>query len=306
MIDCEGLLIVEGGTTSVNNIRWMSLFGQFEVAGESVRFMPMLETDDSGESTLSAAQIASNLEFSQGEVSFDITFEDPHSVCTVVFNTGEESGQLHIGLNLGGAYGVAKLSDTWQSIKSVGVVGQLQPDKTYHFRVSIFGKETKIYVNDVMVLETQIEVTRSPLHLYAFGRGAITFSRFKCERPKIFVSLSEPVSALCGSLVNRVASEWLFDVNVVNLEYGSVDDVFDAARKSMAIITNVSPNYLQGFYHVGLFQGAGKPALVLCNKTERGLYEFHAGTTQMVYFDESPTAQRHINDALIRFLESLG
>lgn len=289
----------------MNDVRWMSLHGRFDIGGESIRFLPGATVEGVAQDDDWTGQIASNLEFAQGAISLDVRFGAIDSVCALVLNTKGEQGALHIGLNLGGAYGVARYGDDWDFIKSVGKASQLQPNQVYHMRVVVGVQDVQLFVNDVLVLSTSVEVSRSPVHLYAYGSESIVFANFEWERPSVYLALSDSMRAWCGAAIHQTLAELLFEPKDLDLNYSSPSDMIAAVKESIAVVTHVGADFPHGLYHVGLCQGLMQPAIVLCHKSDWATYNLQHPLTQVLHYEDTASGLTHVSRQIASHLQAI-
>lgn len=294
----------KGESVHLNAIHWVPLFGPVQVDDGSIKFV-LDATEASVRSEPETAEIASNFDFTQGDIQFNVAFSEKTSMCSVVLNTMQDTGQLHIGLNLGGAFGIATYNGSWDIIKTVGEISQLQPNRTYHVRVSIVGQQVRLFVDTVLVLECDVRIDRSPVHLYMFGRERIIFSDIEFTRRKVFVALSDVAREQIGMKIDGVIRQELLEPVSLDMTFHTVSDVVRTIAESSCVITTAASDYSLGFYQVGIAHGMGKPVIVLCHKAERGTYLFAYDHTQTVFYDDSLSGNSHLEASVRKLLSSL-
>lgn len=300
--------------------RWAPLSGNisYDKNKNELTFEPtkgFIGTDkETGKHLPPIANVRSNIEFEQGQISCEVIIEEPDARVQIAL-PGRDGKDVYAGLNvLGVAYGFALLGQAgdWEAGGGTGFKTVLPVNQPIELKLAVKGSSIELFVDGVSVATSDRAVKRGPIGVFFQSTKKIVVRNLYTEsiQPECFVVMqfSAPYDDLYSDVIRPVCLKFGFEVNRVDDIYtpGSImDDIIRSIQKSAVVIADISPDNPNVFYEIGFAHGINKPTILLCNKTERAKLPFDVSGQRTILYDNTIGGKKNVEEALERHLRSL-
>jgi hypothetical protein len=288
---------------------WVPLFGTIEVKGDDITYVAKTINVGPNAGQLQVGLVKSNINFENGEATFEVLLSDPRCACQLVLNHGL-SDELFVGLRHGG-YAIAKFKNgQWEFISSTGDL-ELPVDRPIAIRVGVRGSQINLFVDDVKVCSAVESVQPSQLALFLQGTANFTVNKFSAivQAPKVFVVMqfSEPYNALYNDVIRPTCEAFGFEVVRADDIYNSgliIEDITKSIREASVVIADITQDNPNVFYEVGYAHAIHKTTILLSDR-RRNKLPFDVSGFRTLFYDNTIGGKGAVEANLKKHLESL-
>ena len=226
-----------------NKHNWAVLYGNAQIEGSLITHIPkrkrgIEDVKRSGPDDKPFPPhtiLRSNLEFEQGQISFEAFLPDSESTCSLLLPAeglpSQSSGtandlskgssndvELSFGLNnLGAPFGFALVRNwNWEPVAGAGQGHQLPLRKWIKVGVRAAGSTIDMFVDDVRVVSTTRSLKRGQVALFMQSNGQIKVRNViaASEQPTCFVVMqfTEDFNVLYGDVIKLVCQDYGYTV----------------------------------------------------------------------------------------------
>lgn len=252
-----------------------------------------------------------------GRLKASVIYDQVRSVGRLAFGYNAETG-AYFSAGIGG-YGFAYVLDEflpgrgWRPVRQAGSEENLGTNTTYSVDVLLKGQSTRLFVNDVMVLEGSLPypITGDQVGLFAWGAATVRFEHVavEAEKPQAFVVMQfgEPYDSLYSQVIEPVAKSAGFQVHRADDVYKPgviLQDIVTGLRESDVIVAEITPPNPNVFYEIGYAHAQGKPTILLAERGGGDL-PFDIRSYRCIFYDDTIRGKGGVEATLKKHLESI-
>ncbi|MCB0460517.1 MAG: hypothetical protein KDC74_10960 [Flavobacteriaceae bacterium] len=256
------------------------------------------------------AEIRGEVYFSQGIVS--CKFKAAKENTGVLFSWDNRDGRTEhaAGLSLQ-VKSFSIFNNLTNRIVSNGSLSNFKPNEEISMRLEIFGSDAKLFINNILHCEHNINVSLSPLTIRITSEGKVTLYdiEVKSIRPKLFVVMqfTNEFNNLYNDVIIPIAEKTGFDVIRADEFFSStpiLTDIIKSIKESSAIIADITPDNPNVFYEIGYAHAINKPTILICDKI-RDKLPFDVSSFRTLFYENSIAGKSKIEKSLKKYLENI-
>ncbi len=296
----------------MKKINWIVIDGKADIKADLIRYIPEKVETEAGYRYVT---VHSNQEFENGTIEFSVKLNHGRGRCQVVLSSTMGVSDLNIGVNvLGSLYGIIRWDTQqrkWEFINAAGNPDTLNTSQELRIKITVFGSEIVLYVNEIEILRSTVNVRKSQLKLALQSEKEILVKNFKVTtiKPKAFIVMQfsdeynqlyeEVIKPVCESkgIVCERADEY-YTTNMI------IDDIIKSIKESSLIIADITPDNPNVFYEVGYSHAIDKPTILLCDK-KRSKLPFDLTSFRTLFYENSIAGKTQVEQRLRKYLDNL-
>lgn len=299
----------------MNQINWVPTIGNIDIQKDIISLTSLpsyLPAGPTGVPQPPYAFIRSNVEFEEGDISFEFCMENDGSACLVGFNIGQQV-ELYAGVNATGAqYGFSTVSNgQWDFKNSSGFGSQLQTLEWHKLKIHVKGSILDLFIDDVKIVSTSHIVSRSPIGMFLQGEGNVQVKNFEVNTTKrtcfVVMQFSDEYNMLYTDVIKPTCESYGYSVVRADDYYTSgliIDDITKSIKESALIIADITPDNPNVFYEVGFAHGIDKPTILLSDRKREKL-PFDLSGFRTLFYDNSIGGKSIIEERLCKHLDAI-
>jgi nucleoside 2-deoxyribosyltransferase len=295
-------------------MNWLAIFGKIEISDGNLNYIPSHIAEGPNQGQLSAAFARSDMEFENGEITFEVQLHDKQGRCQLVLNDAS-SDRVYVGVNVGKAtYAIAvqnKFNNNFEFLDQGGEGSDLPIDTWISVRVSVNGSRIELFVNNVLSSGNMYKTVRSPLCLFMYSEKEINVRNLKVssKKPKAFVVMqfSPEFNDLYRAVIEPQCTIHGFECVRADDIYNTgslLADITRSIQESTVIIADITPNNPNVFYEVGYAHAINKPTILLSDR-KRDKLPFDVSGFRTLFYDNSIAGKDVVQKSLAKHLENI-
>ena len=294
---------------------WIALAGNVEILDGCITFKQSVETQSSAQASTDTqprfGHVRSDAEFENGSVKFEAFL--PDSMSKVTIGLGNTQSAIHAGINnLYSLYGISVYNNQqWQILDGTGMAGNITTPNWFRVRVEVDGAKVILFINDVLVSATSIQVPKGPVSVFMQGDGEIKVRNVEIavKKPDCFVVMqfTDAFNALFTEVIRPTCEKYGYKVIRADDYHTSgliIEDIIRSIRESSIVIADITPDNPNVFYELGYAHGIGKPTILLSDK-KRDHLPFDLAGYRTIFYDNSIAGKSVVEERLMRHLSAL-
>jgi len=198
-----------------------------------------------------------------------------------------------------------------RSLASQGSLNQFKKNEEIRMRIEIFGSYGKVYVNDILMCESNINIPKSQLTFLITSTGKVNIYDIEIEshKPKAFVVMqfSEEYNLLYSEVIKPVTESAGYECVRGDEFYAStpiLNDIIKSIRDSKVIIAEITPNNPNVFYEIGYAHAINKPTILICD-SKREKLPFDISSFRTLFYENSIAGKTKVEESLEKYLENI-
>jgi hypothetical protein len=291
-------------------INWVPLLGHVEIIDDRIKYIATTISEGPSAGQPQAAVVKSNIQFQNGEISFQVTLSESKDACQVILNH-DSPPQIFVGVRSGG-FSIARLHDNKWDFRGISGTGDLPKGQPIAIRVQVRGSQILLFVNDVKVCSALLEsIQESQLALFLQGSSDFVVRGFVAtvRRPKAFIVMqfADQFNALYDDVIKPTCEKYGFEVVRADDIYKCgliIQDIALSIREASFVIADITPDNPNVFYEVGYAHGIGKTTILLSDR-RRDKLPFDVSGFRTLFYDNTIGGKKGVEEALIKHIESL-
>ncbi|CAN2041436.1 TIR domain-containing protein [Candidatus Magnetomoraceae bacterium gMMP-15] len=293
-------------------MNWLSIKGKVNISKDELKYIPSIPQDVEFAGKPTVAIVKSNVQFENGEISFDILLKDPFAQCHLILN-GDTDTQILAGLNTGEyLYGIRILENgQYKDVSTAGIGDSIKPNNWYSVKVSVKGSLIKLYVENILVAKADIRVVKSQLAFFFNAKSEVIIKNIgiipKKSKAFVVMQFTDEYDTLYKEVIKPTCEEYDFDCIRADDEYKSgliIEDIVRLIEESSVIIADITPNNPNVFYEVGYAHGLSKPTILLSDK-KREVLPFDISGFRTLFYDNTIGGKRLVEERLKKHLDNI-
>ena len=303
-MDLKNFVLLKGNNVTVENGR--------------IKFKPRVtrnKNQDTKAKTSKAIQtvlLRSDVTFQEGTIELKFKFTEPSSGILLVLNSQADESYVigHSGLKK-----QFVLMDDWSLATPEEAVNGLENFKVgdpVHMKISVSGSKLSLYVNNVFLFQSNLNVKSSPIELRLSSyKSIIEVYDFKVvhSKPILFVVMqfSKEYNDLYNDVIKPVVEDFGFSCIRADEFYTTspiLKDIIENIETSKAIIAEITPDNPNVFYEIGYSHAIKKPTILLCDHKREKL-PFDISSFRTLFYENSIGGKRKVEESLIKYLEQI-
>ena len=291
---------------------WIAILGNAKVADGTVTYIPSTITEGPSAGQHAAAVLRSNMEFKNGEVTYEAHLNEPGSICQVGLKS-EEGATVYAGLNVGTfAYGLALFRNSkWEILEGVGPGNPVPTGDWIPVKLQVLGSRIELFVNEVKVCSKLQNISKGPVELFLRGSQKIEVRNIKATagKPQAFVVMqfSDAFNALYTDVIKPTCEQ--FGLKAIRADdiYKSgliINDIARLIEEASVIIADVTTDNPNVFYEVGYAHGIKKATILLSDRTREKL-PFDVSGFRTLFYDNTIGGKGDVEVRLKAHLENI-
>jgi len=298
----------------VDNITWFPIIGRAEITRNLIKYIPEVYVNpvtQLEENTITI--LGSSTFFENGEISFVLNLKEINAKAELIFNDKTVFPSIHVGINTGGAFGIAKYKESkWEFPDMGGDSRNLAVNKDYVVKVTIDGSRINLYIDEVLVASANEIIKKSQLKVLMRSDQEIVVRDFKVHsvKPKVFVVMqfSDEFNQLYSEVIKPVTETFGYECIRADEFFTTgmiLEDIISSIKGASIIIADITPNNPNVFYEVGYAHAINKPTILLCGKT-RDKLPFDVSSFRTLFYENTIAGKSAVEVKLKKYLESIG
>jgi hypothetical protein len=280
-----------------------------------VHYTPTFEDikDDKGDGIRKEpipAEIRTDIKFSQGIIKYKFKAADKKAGVLITSDAKDGKHLFSTGLSFGSEK--FRIYDAKNDeISNNGGLSQFKANEEIEVRYEIFGSEAKLFVNNILYCELNLNVSPAPLSFRITSAGKVTLYDIEVEsvRPKLFIVMqfTEDFNNLYNDVIIPVSEQAGFEVVRADEFYSStpiLNDIIRSIKESSVIIADITPDNPNVFYEIGYAHAINKPTILICDKT-RDKLPFDVSSFRTLFYENSISGKTKIENSLRKYLENI-
>lgn len=317
--------------TSENQIKWVSILGEFDIKKEQIcykgKLVPITLQEQSIEETKdrpSPGLLLNNMTLADGIIYADVEFEkvtpdtacevavsyDPNALHLVTAGIGGEPWAMFSIREFGGPRTGA---NRWWDHRVIGDRAMMRPNTKYHIEARFKGSMVSLFIDGVNIgtVEVSSPMGRArQVGLFCKADHSIFVSNYSVEayKPKAFVVMQfgDQYDDVYNDVVKEVCKD--YDVNVLRADevMGSGLIISDIAREiyeSQLIIADITPTNPNVFFEVGYSMALGKQMIMLAKKDTP--LPFDIAGFRVLFYKDSIGGKKLLEEGLRKHIDSI-
>ncbi|GEO11557.1 hypothetical protein [Segetibacter aerophilus] len=260
---------------------------------------------------VTTCEVRSDVIFTNG--SLELTFKTNHI----------DSGILWILQTQDGSGATAGLSNTFKSFLFGDAISHFKPiieagglknyplNESLRMRLDVFGSYAKLFVNNILMVETTINSKQAPLQIRASTKGHLEIYDLKASpiKPKIFIVMqfSKEYNELYEDVIKPVVEEFGYEAVRADEFYTAapiLKDIIESIEQSIAIIAEITPDNPNVFYEIGYSHAIKKPTILLCDRNREKL-PFDISSFRTLFYENTIAGKRKVESSLKKYLQNI-
>ncbi|MDO9000203.1 MAG: hypothetical protein Q7W45_10595 [Bacteroidota bacterium] len=293
--------------------KWITLTGKAETKNGIITYIPTKIKDKQGKDIVQFATVASNIEFENGTIKFNLKLLDKTSRCQVVFNSA--NNQVHVGINTNQyLFGIIKFNgQQFDNLSVTGSPENLNIDEEIEVKIEVFGSGVYLYIDEVLVATAYTVIDMSPIELFFTGYEGnnIVVSNIKVEpvKPRAFIVMqfTNEYNELYEEVIRPVCENHGLDCYRADEFYTSTPilaDIISSIKECTIIIADITENNPNVFYELGYAHAVDKPTILLCER-KRDKLPFDISSYRTIFYDNTISGKTKVEKNLKKFLENM-
>jgi len=256
-----------------------------------------------------SAEVRTDIKFNQGKIKFKIKCAEKDAGVLLVH---EEKNAKKTTFSAGISYH----SKTFRlrhldNLINNGSLSNFKANEEIELCYEIFGSEAKLYVNNILYCELNINPITFPITFRITSKGKIQLYDIEVEKvsPKLFVVMqfTEDYNTLYKDVIIPISKQVGFEVIRADEFYSStpiLSDIIKSIKEASVIIADITPDNPNVFYEIGYAHAINKPTILICDKKREKL-PFDISSFRTLFYENSISGKSKIEANLRKFLETI-
>jgi hypothetical protein len=301
---------------SVPEVKWIPLVGSFAQERGSTAFRGEVRSSDSGKPTPAVGILLSDQVFGGGtvEANIEFTVSSGDEACALILYY-QPSSQAFVAAQLGGSDLVSLwdyVGGKWTNYGRAGTSDRIEPEKRYHFRVTVNGSQVIMSLDGVDVLASTLPMplARGQAGLFVRSTSTIRVSGFavKREKPTAFVVMqfTAPYNELFVDVIKPVCEQLGLDAIRADEKFGPgviIRDIEKQINEAKVIIADVTPTNANVYYEVGYAHALQKPTILIAENATK--LPFDVSPFRTLFYDNTIAGKARVEAGLRSHLEAI-
>ncbi|MFV8346919.1 hypothetical protein [Flavobacterium sp. ZB4P13] len=297
----KNLAILHGEKTTINN--------------GVIHYTPIFEESTDGKEKEKTrkpknADIRCDVNFNQGTIKYKFKCENKRTGVLIVFDSNDSKDTFSAGLSYySNSFRIHSTKD--KTIKAIGSLSSFKSNEEISIKYEIFGSEAKLFVNNILYCEQDINPISMPLTFRITSEGKVSLYDIEVEtvKPKLFVVMqfTNDFNNLYNDVIIPISEKAGFEVIRADEFYSStpiLNDIIRSIKEASVIIADITPDNPNVFYEIGYAHAIKKPTILICDKIREKL-PFDISSFRTLYYENSIYGKAKIEKSLAKYLENI-
>jgi hypothetical protein len=268
------------------------------------------EGDDGKTRKPKNSDIRCDVNFNQGTIRYKFKCDNKKTGVLIVFDSLDGKDAFSAGLSYSSdSFRIHSTKD--DVIQKIGNLSSFKSNEEISVKFEIFGSEAKLFVNNILYCEVNINPISMPLTFRITSQGKVSLYDIEVEtvKPKLFVVMqfTNDFNNLYNDVIIPVSEKAGFEVIRADEFYSStpiLNDIIRSIKEASVIIADITPDNPNVFYEIGYSHAIKKPTILICDKIREKL-PFDISSFRTLFYENSISGKSKIEKSLNKYLENI-
>lgn len=254
-------------------------------------------------------KIRTNQHFSNGSIKFKFKTNSAKAGILVVLNATSNNLAL-----IGHSYDFNEFVAIEVGSENGSKAGSLKNydlSNEHSLQITVQGSITNLYVDDVLITTSNIEIKDGPISFKLCSDGIIELYDFdisvQSKKAFIVMQFTKEYDELYAEVIKPVCKEFNIETVRADEYYSStpiITDIIESIKESSLIIADITPDNPNVFYEIGYAHAIQKSVILLSDKKREKL-PFDLSSFRTIFYENSISGKKKVEDALRKYLKAL-